>query len=86
MNLQGDNTPKKARYRFQELVGNIPNARLGDEKRALAFQLNLSIAQLNRLIRGDSEPSGTQLRIIADYFGKSVDELYDEEPTPAQAA
>lgn len=68
--------PKKAEYRFPELFGNLPAARVMDEKYALATQLDISIAQLNRIIRGDSDPSGTQLRIIADFFGTQVDELY----------
>jgi len=68
--------PKKAEYRFPELFGNLPAARVMDEKYALSAQLEISIAQLNRIIRGDSDPSGTQLRIIADFFGVQVDDLY----------
>lgn len=71
--------PKKARYRISELVGNIPVSRLKSEKSALSAQLGVSIAQLNRIIRGHSDPSGTQLRIIADFFGVQVDELYAEQ-------
>lgn len=72
-------TPKKAEYRFPVLFGNLPSARLMDEKYALSAQLGISIAQLNRIIRGDSDPSGTQLRIIADFFGVQVDDLYSAE-------
>lgn len=68
--------PKKAEYRFPEMFGNLPAARVMDEKNTLSAQLDISIAQLNRIIRGDSDPSGTQLRIIADFFGVQVDELY----------
>lgn len=75
--------PKKADYRISELVGNIPAARLTEEKNALAAQLQLSIAQLNRIIRGDSDPSGTQLRIIADFFGVAVDDLYAADSAAA---
>ena len=68
--------PKKAEYRFPEMFGNLPAARVMDEKNSLSAQLDISVAQLNRIIRGDSDPSGTQLRIIADFFGVQVDELY----------
>lgn len=67
---------KKAEYRIDEFVGNIPAARLTEEKTSLAAQLGISIGQLNRIIRGDSDPSGTQLWIIAAFFGCSVHELY----------
>ncbi len=75
---------KKARYRIGELVGNIPVSRIRSEKLALAAQLGISIPQLNRIIRGDSDPSGTQLRVIAHFFGVPVDELYIDPdlPTP----
>ncbi|MEZ4941917.1 MAG: helix-turn-helix transcriptional regulator [Saprospiraceae bacterium] len=71
--------PKKARYRIAEFVGNIPVSRLKFEKLALSAQLGVSIAQLNRIIRGDSDPSGTQLRVIADFFDVAVDELYADQ-------
>lgn len=70
---------KRAEYRIAELVGNIPAARLTEEKQALAAQLGISIAQLNRIVRGDSDPSGTQLRIISVFLGVSVDDLYATE-------
>lgn len=73
--------PKKAEYRIDELVGNLPAARLTNEKLALAAQLGISIAQLNRIIRGNSDPSGTQLKIIADFFGVQVDDLYADPTT-----
>jgi len=74
--------PKKAQYRIGELVGNIPVSRLKSEKMALSAQLGVSIPQLNRIIRGDSDPSGTQLRVIADFFGVPVDELYANQDLP----
>lgn len=76
MDIQASPTPKKARYRIAELIKEIPNGRLTEEKEALATQLGVSIPQLNRIIRGGSDPSGSQLRIIAAYFGISVDDLY----------
>ncbi len=68
--------PKKAEYCIDKYVGNLPVSRVKEEKISLAAQLDISIAQLNRIIRGDSDPSGTQLRIIADFFGVQVDDLY----------
>ena len=76
MDIQASPTPKKARYRIAELIKEIPNGLLTEEKEALATQLGVSIPQLNRIIRGGSDPSGSQLRIIAAYFGISVDDLY----------
>ncbi|MBL7780654.1 MAG: helix-turn-helix transcriptional regulator [Saprospiraceae bacterium] len=75
-NLTGTQRMKKATYTIAKYVADIPNGRLSAEKEALASQLGISIAQLNRIIRGDSDPSGTQLLIIANFFGVSVGELY----------
>jgi len=77
--------PKKANYRIAELVESIPNGTLTDKKIELADLLGISVPQLNRIIRGGSEPSGTQLRIIAAFFEVSVDELY-QPLTITQAA
>jgi len=78
MNQSAINERFKAKYRIAHRIAEIPVGRIKQEKASLAEQLGISIAQLNRLIRQDSEPSGTQLRIIADFFGVSVDELYEE--------
>lgn len=75
-NMQEVAAQKKAEYRIGEFVGNIPAARLTEEKTSLAAQLGISIGQLNRIIRGESDPSGTQLWTIAQFFGCTVDELY----------
>ncbi len=71
--------PKKANYRIADFVETIPNGRLTEEKEQLAEKLGISVPQLNRIIRGGSEPNGTQLRIIALFFGVKVDELYTPE-------
>lgn len=86
MEVHAATTPKKARYRIAQLVGDIPNSRLTEEKEALAFQLGISIPQLNRIIRGGSDPSGSQLRIIATYFGVAVDDLYMADDTVIAAS
>ena len=67
---------QKARYRFREVFGNIPAARLTETKVKVANRLGISIASLNRIIRGESDPTGTQLLIIAESFGISVSDLY----------
>jgi len=77
---------KKANYRIAQLVDDIPSGRLTEEKERLAEELGISIPQLNRIIRGASDPSGTQLRIIADFFGVPVDALYERTPQPLEAA
>jgi len=76
---------QKARYRIRELVGNIPSARLTIEKEDLAKQLGISMGQLNRIIRGGSDPSGTQLLVIADFFGMTVDGLYADSTAPVMS-
>lgn len=70
----------KAQYRFRELFGNIPAAKLTETKVKVAARLDISIASLNRIIRGESDPSGTQLLIIAESFGISVTDLYYTGP------
>lgn len=85
MEIKAAVTPKKAKYRIAELVGNIPFGRIMQEKEALASQLDISLHQLNRIIRGGSEPSGSQLLIIANYFGVSVDDLYVIDETAVAA-
>jgi transcriptional regulator with XRE-family HTH domain len=79
-------TQKKAEYRLKDLIDGIPNGRLIEEKNALAAQLGIGVPQLNRLIRGDSDLSGTQLRIIADFFGCGVNELYADNELAAVSA
>lgn len=74
---------KKARYRIDEFIETIPNGQLMERKAMLAELLDISIPQLNRIIRGGSDPSGTQLRIIADFFEVPVDELYEAESLAA---
>lgn len=79
-------TPKKATYRIAQLVADIPNGRLTEQKEALADKLGISVPQLNRIIRGGSDPSGSQLQIIATFFETSVDQLYvkDDEAEPTE--
>jgi len=86
MEIQTYSFPKKAKYRIADFVANIPNGRLTEEKEALAAQLGISVPQLNRIIRGGSDPSGSQLLIIANFFGVAVDDLYQEEESAAVAA
>lgn len=86
MELEAIQPQKKASYRFYEMVLNIPNGRLTQEKAALASQLGVSIFQLNRIIRGGSEPNGTQLLIIAKFFGVPVSDLYENEEARGQSA
>jgi transcriptional regulator with XRE-family HTH domain len=79
---------KKAEYRFREIFGAVSAAKLTEVKATIANRLGISIAQLNRIIRGDSDPSGTQLLILAESFSLSVDDLYysqqaQEAPTGA---
>lgn len=67
---------QKAQYRFREVFGNVPAAKLTETKVRVATRLGISIASLNRIIRGESDPSGTQLMIIAESFGLAVSDLY----------
>lgn len=85
MEIQAATPPKKAKYRIAEFVENIPFGRIMEEKEALASQLGISLHQLNRIIRGGSDPSGSQLLIIAKYFGVAVDELYQVDETAIAA-
>ena len=85
MEIQAAPTPKKAKYRIAELVGNIPFGRIMEEKEALASQLDISLHQLNRIIRGGSDPSGSQLLVIANFFGVPVDDLYEADQVAVAA-
>lgn len=76
MNSEPTYLTKRAEYKIRAFVGNIPAARLTAQKNALANQLGISIGQLNRIIRGESDPSGTQLLTIAEFFGVTVNDLY----------
>lgn len=71
----------KAQYRLRELLERFPQDEYMDKKRELAKRLNIGKPQLDRLIRGDSDPSGTQLRIMADFFNSTVDALYQKSST-----
>jgi transcriptional regulator with XRE-family HTH domain len=70
----------KAKYLLRELLEAFPLHEYMDKKKELAKKLGIGRPQLDRLVRGDSDPSGTQLKIMAEFFGCSVDELY--KPTP----
>lgn len=76
---------KKAEYRFKELFGNVAASRLTETKATVSNRLGISIAQLNRIIRGESDPSGTQLLIIADSFGLTVSDLYYSKESSSTA-
>jgi transcriptional regulator with XRE-family HTH domain len=71
----------KAQYRLRELLEKFPLDEYMDRKRELAKRLNIGKPQLDRLIRGDSDPSGTQLKIMAVFFGCTVDALYQISST-----
>lgn len=73
-------------YRIKEFLGRTPAAELTEQKAKLAELLNVSVAQLNRLARGDNDPSGRQLKIMATFFGCSVDDLYTEQTAVPEAA
>lgn len=77
---------QKCTYRIKEFVDNIPNGRLREEKELLCAKLGISLHQLNRIIRNGSEPSGTQLKLLADHFGVSVDDLYEKAAPTLVAA
>lgn len=66
----------KAKYRLRELLAAFPVHAYMEKKRELAQKLDIGMPQLDRFIRGDSDPSGTQLKIMAEFFGCSVDALY----------
>ena len=72
---------QKAQYRFRELFGNIPASRLTETKIQIAHRLGISIASLNRIIRGESDPTGTQLKILAESFNLTVSDLYYSHET-----
>lgn len=76
----------QVQYRFREIFGKVAAAELTATKEAVAERLKISIAQLNRIIRGDSDPSGTQLYLMADYFDIPVDDLYATTNTEQEAA
>lgn len=74
------------KYKIKEFLGRIPVAELTGRKAELAKLLDVSASQLNRLARGESDPSGRQLWLMAQFFECSVDELYAEDiatPEPA---
>lgn len=73
----------RAQYRFRELFGQVASSELTETKLLVAKRMDISIAQLNRIIRGDSDPSGTQLLVIAEYFGISVSDLYQHQALSA---
>lgn len=66
----------KAQYRLRELLEAFPSHTYMDKKRELAKRLGIGMPQLGKLLRGDSDPSGTHLKIMAGFFGCSVDDLY----------
>ena len=66
----------KAEYRLRELFGAFPSDTYMKNKRELARQLGVGMPQLDRFIRGECDPSGTQLKIMAGFFECSVDDLY----------
>jgi len=69
----------KAKYRLGDLLSSFASNEYMSRKRELAQLLGIGIPQLDRLIRGDSDPSGTQLKIMAAFFGCTVDALYRQE-------
>lgn len=66
----------KAKYRFKQAFGAIPAAEISNVKNEVADRLGISLAQLNRIIRGESDPSGTQLFLIAESLNTTVNDLY----------
>jgi len=76
-------TQIRAQYRFKEIFGKVAAADLSNTKSEVSDRLGISIAQLNRIIRGESDPSGTQLLIIAEHFDLPVDELYADSEAVA---
>lgn len=66
----------KSQYRLRELLEAFPLQVYMEKKMELTIRLGIGKPQLDRLIRGDSDPSGTQLRILAEFFGCTVDALY----------
>lgn len=66
----------KAQYRLRELLEAFPQEEHISKKRELAQLLHVSRTQLGRLLSGHCDPSGTQLKIMAEFFGCSVDALY----------
>lgn len=68
----------KAEYRLRELLEAFPLSSYMDKKRELAKNLGIGMPQLDRFIRGNSDPSGTQLKIMAEFFDCLVDDLYQK--------
>lgn len=66
----------KAQYRFRELLEKFSLNEYMHKKRELAKRLSIGMPQLDRFIRGDSDPSGTQLKAMAEFFECLVDDLY----------
>ncbi len=66
----------KTQYVLRELLSVYPVNEYMERKRALAKKLEVGMPQLDKLIRGDSDPSGTQLKIMAEFFSCTVDALY----------
>lgn len=66
----------KAKYCLRELLEAFPSSEYMKKKRGLADMLGIGMAQLDRLFRGDSDPSGTQLKVMAEFFECRVDDLY----------
>lgn len=68
----------KAQYRLKDLLEAFPQNIYLNKKKELANKLGISTHQLGRFIRGNSDPSGTQLKIMAEFFGCLVDDLYQK--------
>lgn len=81
-----DHNRFKAQYRIAELLDSLPKAEYSDKKKALAATLGVTTQQLNALIRGVGDLSGTKLALVAEFFAVPVDELYKNRPVDAAAA
>ena len=70
---------------FSEYINSLPNVKASlpnvkaEEINKIAELTCSSVTSVYRWISGDAEPPMVKKKIIAEYLGKSVDELFPEK-------
>jgi transcriptional regulator with XRE-family HTH domain len=80
------NMDNRAKYRIREILSNVPKSEFPHAKKELCNILGITVQGLSNLLNGRSDWSGTKLRLVADYFGVPVDELYQKDEARAAHA
>lgn len=63
---------------FSEYINSLPNVKV-EEINKIAELTCSTVTSVYRWISGDAEPPMVKKKIIAEYLGKSVDELFPEK-------